>query len=143
MMTVHFELSNLLIVPAKYWFSISISKLHRSVVVQNRTMAVPRAKRVVFRGYPQAQPDIWRLRPPQIQGSETPATSHFRPEPARFPNDHGYPREETPMSAIGVMIGFWIVVNVALVVGLLTAGRDRSREDASAMEEGPQKGSRG
>jgi len=34
------------------------------------------------------------------------------------------------MSAIGVMIGFWIVVNVALVVGLLTAGRDRSREDA-------------
>jgi hypothetical protein len=47
------------------------------------------------------------------------------------------------MSAIGVMIGFWIVVNVALVVGLLTAGRDRSREDASAMEEGLQKGSRG
>ena len=49
------------------------------------------------------------------------------------------------MSAIGVMIGFWIVVHVALVVGLLTAGRDRSREDAStdAMAEGPQKGSRG
>jgi hypothetical protein len=29
------------------------------------------------------------------------------------------------------MIGFWIVVNVALFVGLLTAGRDRSRGDAS------------
>ena len=35
------------------------------------------------------------------------------------------------MSAIGVMIGFWIVVNVALVVALFMAGTGRSREDES------------
>ena len=35
------------------------------------------------------------------------------------------------MSAMGVMIGFWIVVNAVLAVALLTTRKGRRREDAT------------
>jgi hypothetical protein len=43
------------------------------------------------------------------------------------------------MSAIGVMIGFWIVVNAVLAVALLTTRQDRIRKDESidTMAKGP------